>query len=63
MRNVKSDREIRIRGSYVVGCDGANSTVRRIMGGEQKDFHATHGSLIVDIFPFAASDKLLERDS
>ena len=62
LRNVTTDEEIQITGSYVVGCDGANSKVRRIMGCDQKDFHATHRSLIVDINPFVACEKLPERD-
>ena len=62
LRHVKTERELQITGSYLVGCDGANSTVRRIMGCEQADFQATHRSLIVDINPFVTCDKLPERD-
>ncbi|GAA4553943.1 bifunctional 3-(3-hydroxy-phenyl)propionate/3-hydroxycinnamic acid hydroxylase [Pseudonocardia xishanensis] len=55
--------EERIEASYVVGCDGANSTVRSFMGCTQIDHHATHRSLIVDIVPFVEKDRLPGRDS
>ena len=41
-----------VRADYVVGSDGVNSFVRRWIGPEVEDFHATQRSLIVDIFPF-----------
>jgi 3-(3-hydroxy-phenyl)propionate hydroxylase len=62
LHHVKTEEETRIKGSYLVGCDGANSMVRRTMGCEQEDFQATHRSLIVDITPFVTNDKLPERD-
>ena len=43
---------------YVVGADGANSKVRRIIDSGFTDFGATHRSLILDIEPFVQSDKL-----
>ncbi|HUA05537.1 MAG TPA: bifunctional 3-(3-hydroxy-phenyl)propionate/3-hydroxycinnamic acid hydroxylase [Solirubrobacteraceae bacterium] len=58
LREASSGEETRISASYVVGCDGANSTVRRLMASEQIDFNATHRSLIVDIKPFVRSENL-----
>jgi 3-(3-hydroxy-phenyl)propionate hydroxylase len=58
LREGSSGEETRISASYVVGCDGANSAVRRLMASEQIDFHATHRSLIVDIKPFVSSPNL-----
>ena len=58
LRDTSSEAEARISASYVVGCDGAHSAVRRIMGSEHVDFDATHRSLIVDIEPFVTSPAL-----
>jgi 3-(3-hydroxy-phenyl)propionate hydroxylase len=58
LRDTSSGAETRVSASYVVGCDGAHSAVRRIMGSEHVDFHATHRSLIVDIEPFVTSPAL-----
>jgi len=58
LREESSGTETRIAASYVVGCDGANSSVRRLMDSEQIDFDATHRSLIVDIQPYVQSSNL-----
>ncbi len=63
LRDVVSGAEIRIDGAFVVGCDGANSTVRQLMGWSQTDYGATHRSLIIDVHPFTPATKLPERDS
>ncbi|WNE95405.1 bifunctional 3-(3-hydroxy-phenyl)propionate/3-hydroxycinnamic acid hydroxylase [Streptomyces luomodiensis] len=49
--------------TFVIGCDGANSFVRRTMDCAQTDYHATHRSLIVDIQPFVEKEELSGRDA
>jgi len=51
-----------IRASYVVGCDGANSFVRRAMGAEVEDLHGTQRSLIIDVHPFEHPATLPEKE-
>ena len=58
LRDISSGAETRISAGYVVGCDGAHSAVRKLMGAEHVDYHATHRSLIVDIEPFVTSPGL-----
>ena len=58
LRDVTSGAETWISASYVVGADGANSAVRRLMGSEHVNYHATHRSLIVDIEPYITSSRL-----
>lgn len=58
IRNVSTGAEKRLSAIYVVGADGANSKVRRIIDSGFTDFEATHRSLIVDFEPFVQSDKL-----
>ena len=58
LRDTSSGAETQISASYVVGCDGAHSVVRRLMGSQHVDFHATHRSMIVDIEPFVTSPDL-----
>jgi 3-(3-hydroxy-phenyl)propionate hydroxylase len=58
LRDTASGADERICASYAVGCDGAHSTVRKIMASEHVDYHATHRSLIVDIEPFVTSPSL-----
>ena len=48
--------------SFVVGCDGANSFVRRTMGVGQTHFGATHRSFIVDVLPLVSKDSIATRD-
>lgn len=47
-----------LRAKFVVGCDGAGSFVRRAIDPEIEDFHATHRSLIIDIYPFEHPETL-----
>lgn len=42
-------QEERIRIAYVVGCDGANSTTRRLVGVEQEDLGFTSDWLVMDL--------------
>lgn len=64
LRETCSDAEARVTARYVVGCDGANSSVRSLMGVDEVDFHATHRSLIVDIKPYVPAPNLPEdRDT
>lgn len=63
VREIATARERQVRASFVVGCDGANSSVREFMGCAQIDHKATHRSLIIDITPFVAKDNLTGRDA
>ena len=63
VREISTAQDRRIRASFVVGCDGANSGVREFMGCTQIDHKATHRSLIIDIIPFVAKDDLTGRDA
>ena len=56
VREIATAQDRQIRASFVVGCDGANSSVREFMGCTQIDHKATHRSLIIDITPFVAKD-------
>lgn len=47
-----TNRVTALKAAYVVGCDGANSLVRQLMGAEVEDLRGTQRSLIVDIHPF-----------
>ncbi len=58
VREIATAQDRRIRASFVVGCDGANSGVREFMGCTQIDHHATHRSLIIDFLPFVTKDNL-----
>jgi len=40
-----------VRAAYVVGCDGANSTVRSLLGTEMTDLDFSHDWLVVDVIP------------
>jgi flavoprotein hydroxylase len=40
-----------VRAAYVVGCDGANSTVRTLLGLEMTDLDFSHDWLVVDVIP------------
>ena len=62
IREVSTGQEKEIAASFVVGCDGANSTVSEFMGVSEVDHHATHRSLILDIWPYVTSDELAGRD-
>lgn len=39
----------RIEADYVLGCDGANSLVRRVVGAQLRDFHFEERWLVVDV--------------
>jgi 3-(3-hydroxy-phenyl)propionate hydroxylase len=58
LADVSTGVETRLLGSFVVGCDGANSQVRTTMDIEQTNYRANHRSLIVDVHPFAPCTKL-----
>jgi 3-(3-hydroxy-phenyl)propionate hydroxylase len=62
VREIATAQDRRIRASFVVGCDGANSSVREFMGSTQIDHKATHRSLVLDILPLVAKDNLTGRD-
>jgi 3-(3-hydroxy-phenyl)propionate hydroxylase len=51
VRETSTSEETAFKASFVVGSDGANSTVRKLIGASQFDHKATHRSLIVDILP------------
>jgi 3-(3-hydroxy-phenyl)propionate hydroxylase len=63
VREVATAQDRRIRARFVVGCDGAHSSVRGFMGSTQIDHHATHRSLIIDITPFVTNENLAGRDA
>lgn len=53
----------RLRGTWLVGADGARSAVREAMGVGLIDLNGTQRSLIVDIHPFRHNHVLAERTS
>lgn len=54
LEDMNTGRLLHTRASYVVGCDGARSTVRRFMGTELEDLKSHERWLVVDV--------LLQRD-
>jgi 3-(3-hydroxy-phenyl)propionate hydroxylase len=62
IRELSTGQETEISASYVVGCDGSHSKVSGLMGVSEVDHHATHRSLIIDIWPYVAHDELVGRD-
>jgi 3-(3-hydroxy-phenyl)propionate hydroxylase len=63
LREASSGQERELTAAFAVGCDGANSLVRRTIDGAHTDYEATHRSLIVDILPFVTPpEQLPERD-
>ncbi len=52
LREISSGQERDLSASFAVGCDGAHSLVRKLMGCVETDHGATHRSLIIDIHPF-----------
>jgi resorcinol 4-hydroxylase (NADPH) len=48
---VREGDPIRARGTFVVGCDGANSTIRSLMNTEVTDTGFSSSWLVVDTFP------------
>ena len=49
LENLATGRLLQTRARYVVGCDGARSTVRRFMGTELDDLHSHERWLVVDL--------------
>jgi 2-polyprenyl-6-methoxyphenol hydroxylase-like FAD-dependent oxidoreductase len=49
MRNSETGETRRLSARYVVGCDGANSLVRKTIGGEQEDRGFEANWLVVDV--------------
>jgi 2-polyprenyl-6-methoxyphenol hydroxylase-like FAD-dependent oxidoreductase len=44
-----------IRAAFAVGCDGANSTVRSLLGVEMTDLDFNHDWLVVDVIPHSST--------
>lgn len=63
VREASTSEEITFRASFVVGSDGANSPVRKLIGAGQFDHEATHRQLIVDIHPLVGADRLPGKDA
>jgi 3-(3-hydroxy-phenyl)propionate hydroxylase len=64
LRETSSDQVRALNAAFVVGADGANSLVRRVMDCELTDYEATHRSLIVDITPLVEQPEgLPDRDT
>jgi 3-(3-hydroxy-phenyl)propionate hydroxylase len=61
IRSMSTGEEEILSAGYVVGCDGANSKVRELMGSGYTDLGATHRSLILDFEPFVQSENLPEN--
>lgn len=51
MRDVETGALRRLRGRYVIGADGANSLVRRTIGGAQQDRGFEADWLVIDVLP------------
>jgi 3-(3-hydroxy-phenyl)propionate hydroxylase len=62
IRELSTGGRRQIRAGFVVGADGASSPVRKMMGIDQIDYHATHRQLITDLVPFVENDSLPGRD-
>ena len=62
IRELSTGQNSEITASFVVGCDGAHSKVSEFLGVREVDHHATHRSLIIDIWPYVAHDELVGRD-
>ncbi len=62
VRELSTGQDGQITASFVVGCDGANSKVGEFMGVGEIDHHATHRSLIIDIWPYVTNGELAGRD-
>ncbi|WP_228000484.1 bifunctional 3-(3-hydroxy-phenyl)propionate/3-hydroxycinnamic acid hydroxylase [Nocardia australiensis] len=58
VRERTTDSRRTLRASFIVGTDGANSTVRKHVGTTMEDLGCTQLSLIVDIDPFVSSPDL-----
>jgi 3-(3-hydroxy-phenyl)propionate hydroxylase len=63
VRETSTSRETTFKASYVVGSDGANSPVRKLIGASQIDHEATHRQLIIDIHPLVGVERLPGRDA
>lgn len=62
IRELSTGQSREITASFVVGSDGAHSKVSELMGVGEVDHHATHRSLIIDIWPYVANEELVGRD-
>jgi 3-(3-hydroxy-phenyl)propionate hydroxylase len=62
IRELSTGQDSEISASFAVGCDGAHSKVSEFMGVSEVDYHATHRSLILDIWPYVSNDELAGRD-
>ncbi|MBS1676285.1 MAG: bifunctional 3-(3-hydroxy-phenyl)propionate/3-hydroxycinnamic acid hydroxylase [Actinobacteria bacterium] len=63
VRETSTSAETTFKASFVVGSDGANSPVRKLIGASQFDHQATHRQLIVDIHPLVGTERLPGRDA
>ncbi|TCK21969.1 bifunctional 3-(3-hydroxy-phenyl)propionate/3-hydroxycinnamic acid hydroxylase [Pseudonocardia endophytica] len=63
VRNERTGAERTLTARFVVGCDGARSTLRGLVSPEVEDLHGTHRSLILDIAPFTTSPAVPENDA
>lgn len=63
LRNRETGRGQVVDAAYVVGCDGANSFIRKHLPGGIEDFDGTRRSLIVDVVKFTSATGLSDVDS
>ncbi|MCE0763326.1 bifunctional 3-(3-hydroxy-phenyl)propionate/3-hydroxycinnamic acid hydroxylase [Pseudonocardia kujensis] len=63
VRHDRTGEQRTLTARYLVGCDGARSTVRGLISPDVEDLRGTHRSLILDIAPFTTSPAVPVNDA